>query len=405
MSQFEFRGTSRTGETVTGVRAAPTRAALDSILRRESITPHKIVEKGREIAIPKFKWGEKVKSKELAVFTRQFSVMIDAGLPLVQCLEILSSQQENKAFARMLSGVRGTVEGGSSLANALRQHPKAFDDLYTNMVEAGESGGILDTILQRLSTYIEKAVKLKRSVQSAMIYPVAVVVIAAGVVTLLLWKVVPIFTTLFAGLGVSLPLPTRIVIALSHFVASFGPLLIVLIFLLGVGLRWYYGTPSGRMVIDSLILKIPVLGPVMRKISVARFSRTLGTLITSGVPMLEAMDITSRTSGNAVVEKAIAQVRKAIEGGRTIVDPLRETGVFPNMVVQMIGVGEHTGSLDSMLQKVADFYEDEVDAAVGDLLTALEPMIILFLGVVVGGVVISMYMPLFSLIGKLAGGS
>jgi type IV pilus assembly protein PilC len=405
MSQFEFRGTSRSGETVTGVRAAPTREALDSILRRESITPQKIVEKGREIAIPKFKWGEKVKSKELAVFTRQFSVMIDAGLPLVQCLEILSSQQENKAFARMLSGVRGTVEGGSSLANALRQHPKAFDDLYTNMVEAGESGGILDTILQRLSTYIEKAVKLKRSVQSAMIYPVAVVVIAGGVVTLLLWKVVPIFTTLFAGLGVSLPLPTRIVIALSHFVASFGPILIVLFILLGIGIRWYYGTPSGRMVIDALTLKVPILGPLMRKISVARFSRTLGTLITSGVPMLEAMDITSRTSGNAVIEKAIGQVRKAIEGGRTIVDPLRETGVFPNMVVQMIGVGEHTGSLDSMLQKVADFYEDEVDAAVGDLLTALEPMIILFLGIVVGGVVISMYMPLFSLIGKLAGGS
>ena len=405
MSQFEFRGTSSTGETVTGVRAATSRAALDSTLRRESITPLKIVEKGREIAIPKFKWGEKVKSKELAVFTRQFSVMIDAGLPLVQCLEILSSQQENKAFARMLGGVRGTVEGGSSLANALRQHPKAFDDLYTNMVEAGESGGILDTILQRLSTYIEKAVKLKRSVQSAMIYPVAVVVIAGGVVTLLLWKVVPIFTTLFAGLGVALPLPTRIVIALSHFVASFGPILIVLFILLGLGIRWYYGTPSGRMVIDSLILKVPVLGPVMRKISVARFSRTLGTLITSGVPMLEAMDITSRTSGNAVIERAIAQVRKAIESGRTIVDPLRETGVFPNMVVQMIGVGEHTGSLDSMLQKVADFYEDEVDAAVGDLLTALEPMIILFLGIVVGGVVISMYMPLFSLIGKLAGSS
>ena len=405
MSQFEFRGTSSTGETVTGVRAATSRAALDSTLRRESITPLKIVEKGREIAIPKFKWGEKVKSKELAVFTRQFSVMIDAGLPLVQCLEILSSQQENKAFARMLGGVRGTVEGGSSLANALRQHPKAFDDLYTNMVEAGESGGILDTILQRLSTYIEKAVKLKRSVQSAMIYPVAVVVIAGGVVTLLLWKVVPIFTTLFAGLGVALPLPTRIVIALSHFVASFGPILIVLFILLGLGLRWYYGTPSGRMVIDSLILKVPVLGPVMRKIAVARFSRTLGTLITSGVPMLEAMDITSRTSGNAVIERAIAQVRKAIESGRTIVDPLRETGVFPNMVVQMIGVGEHTGSLDSMLQKVADFYEDEVDAAVGDLLTALEPMIILFLGIVVGGVVISMYMPLFSLIGKLAGSS
>lgn len=403
MSQFEFRGMSRTGQTITGVRVAPSREALDSTLRRESITPLKIVEKGREIAIPRFKWGEKVKAKELAVFTRQFSVMIDAGLPLVQCLEILSSQQENKAFGRMLTGVRGTVESGSSLANALRQHPKAFDDLYTNMVEAGESGGILDTILQRLSTYIEKAVKLKRSVQSAMIYPTAVVLIAAGVVTLLLWKVVPIFTTLFAGLGVALPLPTRIVIALSHFVASFGPIVIVLVILLGVGLKWYYGTLSGRMIIDALTLKVPVLGVVMRKIAVARFSRTLGTLITSGVPMLEAMDITSRTSGNAVVEKAIAQVRKAIEAGRTIVDPLRETGVFPNMVVQMIGVGEHTGALDAMLQKIADFYEDEVDTAVGDLLTALEPLIILFLGVVVGGVVISMYMPLFSLIGKLAG--
>lgn len=403
MSQFEFQGTSRTGQPVTGVRAAPSREALDTSLRRESITPLKIVEKGRGIAIPKFKWGGKVKSKELAIFTRQFSVMIDAGLPLVQCLEILSSQQENKAFARMLAGVRGAVEGGASLANALRQYPKAFDDLFTNMVEAGESGGILDVILQRLSTYIEKAVKLKRSVRSALIYPVAVVVIAGGVVMLLLWKVVPIFTTLFAGLGAALPLPTRIVIGLSHFVGSFGPLLIVLAILLVIGLRWYYGTPSGRMAIDALILKIPVLGSLMRKIAVARFSRTLGTLITSGVPMLEAMDITSRTSGNAVVEKAISQVRKAIEGGRTIVDPLRETNVFPNMVVQMIGVGEQTGALDSMLQKVADFYEEEVDSAVGDLLTALEPMIILFLGIVVGGVVISMYLPLFSLIGKLAG--
>jgi len=403
MSQFEFRGTSRTGQSVTGVRTAPNREVLNSTLRRESITPLKIVEKGREIAIPMFKWGEKVKSKELAVFTRQFSVMIDAGLPLVQCLEILSVQQENKAFARMLAGVRSTVEGGSTLADAMRMYPKAFDDLYTNMVEAGESGGILDAILQRLSTYIEKAVKLKRSVQSAMIYPAAVVVIAGGVVVLLLWKVVPIFTTLFAGLGASLPLPTRIVIALSHFVASFGLILIVLVVLLGVGLRWYYKTPPGRMLIDGLILKIPVLGPLMRKIAVARFSRTLGTLITSGVPMLESMDITARTSGNAVVEKAIVQVRKAIEAGRTIVDPLRETGVFPNMVVQMIGVGEHTGALDNMLQKVADFYEDEVDAAVADLLTALEPVIILFLGIVVGGVVISMYLPLFSLIGKLAG--
>jgi len=403
MPQFEYRGTSRTGEQVSGTRMAPSREALDAILRREQVTPTRIVEKGREIAIPKPKVAGKVSPKELAIFTRQFSVMIDAGLPLVQCLEILSSQQENKAFQRALAGVRGSIEAGSTLANALRQYPKIFDDLYTNMVEAGETGGILDTILQRLSGYIEKAVKLRRAVQSALIYPVAVVVIAGGVVLLLLWKVVPIFANLFAGLGVDLPLPTRIVIALSHAIASFALPLIVVIGLGVWGLKAYYATPNGRLLIDSIILKLPLLGVLMQKIAVARFTRTLGTLITSGVPMLEAMDITARTSGNAVIEKAITEVRRAIEGGRTIVDPLRETGVFPNMVVQMIGVGEQTGALDAMLQKVADFYEDEVDAAVGDLLTALEPMIILFLGVVVGGVVISMYLPLFSLIGKLAG--
>jgi len=403
MPQFEFKGTSRTGQAVSGTRTSPSREALDAVLRRESITPTRIVEKGREIAIPKPKVAGKVNPKELAVFTRQFSVMIDAGLPLVQCLEILSNQQENKAFARALVDVRAAVEAGSTLANALRLYPKIFDDLYSNMVEAGETGGILDTILQRLSSYIEKAVKLRRAVQSALIYPIAVVVIAGGVIGLLLWKVVPIFATLFAGLDVALPLPTRIVIGLSHAVGTFAVPIIVAGALGVWGLKVYYATPNGRMTIDSLVLKLPLLGVLMRKIAVARFTRTLGTLITSGVPMLEAMDITARTSGNAVVEKAILSVRKAIETGRTIVDPLRETGVFPNMVVQMIGVGEQTGALDAMLQKVADFYEDEVDAAVGDLLTAMEPMIILFLGVVVGGVVISMYLPLFSLIGKLAG--
>jgi type IV pilus assembly protein PilC len=403
MPQFEYRGTSRTGEAVSGTRAAPSREALDALLRREQITPTRIVEKGREIAIPKPKVAGKVSPKELAVFTRQFSVMIDAGLPLVQCLEILSSQQENKAFAKALAGVRASVEGGSSLANALRQYPKIFDDLYSNMVEAGETGGILDTILQRLSGHIEKAVKLKRAVKSALIYPIAVIVIAAGVIILLLWQVVPIFANLFAGLGVELPLPTKIVIGLSHAVGTFALPMIAALFLLGWGFKSYYATPNGRMVVDSVVLKLPLLGALMRKIAVAMFTRTLGTLITSGVPMLEAMEITARTSGNAVIEKAILNVRKAIETGRTIVDPLRETGVFPNMVVQMIGVGEQTGALDAMLQKVADFYEDEVDAAVGDLLTAMEPMIILFLGVVVGGVVISLYLPLFSLIGKLAG--
>ncbi len=359
---------------------------------------------GERAASPRKRFQGKVKPKELAVFTRQFSVMIGAGLPLVQALEILAGQQENKAFARALTDVRAMVESGSTLSHALRQHPKVFDHLYTNMIEAGETGGVLDGILQRLSAYIEKAVKLRRAVQSAMIYPVAVLVIAAGVILLLLWKVVPIFATLFEGLGAALPLPTRMVISLSHFVASFAWIIILAAAAAGFALKQYYATPNGRMKIDTLILRVPVLGSLMRKIGVARFTRTLGTLITSGVPMLEAMDITARTAGNAVIEKAILEVRKAVEAGQTIVDPLRKTGVFPNMVTQMVGVGEQTGALDSMLQKIADFYEDEVDAAVADLLTAMEPIIILFLGVVVGGVVISMYLPLFSLIGKLAGG-
>jgi type IV pilus assembly protein PilC len=403
MPEFEYRAKDRSGKSITGRRTAPTRQVVDANLRREQLTPTSIRDINKEIAIPKPKMTGKASPKELAIFTRQFSVMIDAGLPLVQCLEILSSQQENTGFAKALAGVRGKVEAGSTLADGLRDYPKIFDTLYCNMVAAGETGGILDTILQRLSGYIEKAVKLKRAVMSALIYPIAVIVIAGGVIFLLLWKVVPIFATLFAGLGVDLPLPTRIVIGLSNAIATFALPMLVLGGLGVWALKWWYGTPSGRMFIDSLILKLPLLGSLMRRIAVARFTRTLGTLITSGVPMLEAMDITARTSGNAVIEEAILKVRKAIETGRTIVDPLRETGVFPNMVVQMIGVGEQTGALDAMLGKVADFYEDEVDAAVADLLTAMEPMIILILGVVVGGVVISMYLPLFSLIGKLAG--
>ena len=401
MPQFEFQGTSRIGTQVSGVRAAATRGALEAALRRQQITPTRIVAK-RVFRIPKPKLGGRVRAKELAIFTRQFSVMIDAGLPLVQCIEILADQQANHAFSKVLTGVRVTVEGGSTLANAMREYPKVFDDLYTNMVEAGEAGGILDGVLERLSTHIEKSVKLRRAVKSALIYPSAVVLIAAGVITILLWKVVPIFATLFAGLDVTLPLPTRMVIGLSNAVATFALPAVILLCLGGYGLRLFYTTPPGRLAVDSIILRLPLLGVLMRKIAVGMFTRTLGTLISSGVPMLEAMDITARGAGNAVVEKAILQVRRAIEAGRTIVDPLRETGVFPNLVVQMIGVGEHTGSLDAMLQKIADFYEEEVDVAVADLLTAMEPLIILFLGVVVGGVVISMYLPLFSLIGKLA---
>jgi type IV pilus assembly protein PilC len=402
MPVYTYKGTNRAGAAVAGERVAASKNDLANMLRREQISVSKLSEKGKEFNIPTFGAGN-VDSKELAVFTRQFSVMIDAGLPLVQCLEILAGQQENKTFQKVLNGVRGSVEGGTTLSAAMKQHERVFDPLYYNMVEAGETGGILDTILQRLSTYIEKNVKLKRAVKSAMIYPASVMSIAVLVVVLLLWKVVPIFVTLFNGLDVELPLPTRIVIALSNFIGSiFG--FLILVFAVGAvfAIKFWYRTPAGRTTIDTLLLKLPILGVVLRKIAVARFTRTLGTLISSGVPILEALDITSRTAGNAVVEKAIAQTRKAVEAGRSLVDPLKETDVFPGMVTQMIGVGEQTGAMDAMLQKIADFYEDEVDAAVKDLLTALEPMMIVFLGVIVGGVVISMYLPLFSLIGKLA---
>src|ERR1700722_399541 len=402
MPTFTFRGTNRTGATVSGEREANTKAELITQLRREQITVSKASEKGKEFNIPSF--GSGVDSKELAIFTRQFSVMIDAGLPLVQCLEILAGQQDNKTFQKVLNGTRASVEGGSTLSVAMKQYDKVFDPLYYNMVEAGETGGILDTILQRLSTYIEKNYKLKRAVQSAAIYPVAVISIAVGVIILLLWKVVPIFTTLFAGLGVDLPFPTRIVIMMSNFIGSiYG--FVIAAFAVGAvfAIKFWYGTPSGRMALDTIILKVPLVGPLLRKIAVARFTRTLGTLISSGVPILEGLDITARTSGNAVVEKAINATRKAVEAGRSLVDPLKETGVFPGMVTQMIGVGEQTGAMDAMLQKIADFYEDEVDAAVKDLLTAMEPIMIVVLGIVVGGIVISMYLPLFSLIGKLAG--
>jgi type IV pilus assembly protein PilC len=346
----------------------------------------------------------RVKSKELAIFTRQLSVMIDAGLPLVQCLDILASQQENKAFQSILHTVKYSVEQGSTLSSAMRQHPRAFDALYYNMIEAGELGGILDIILQRLAVFIEKNVRLKRAVQSASIYPSAVMGIAAVIITLLLWKVVPIFVTLFQGLGAALPLPTRIVIALSNFVGGwYGFTSLAAMIGAVFGIRWWHKTPKGRHVMDAIVLKLPIVGVLLRKIAVARFTQTLGTLITSGVSILDALTITARTSGNAIIEEAIMKTRTAIESGRSLVDPLRESGVFPGMVTQMIAVGEQTGALDAMLQKIAVFYEEEVDAAVKDLLTALEPAMIVVLGLAVGGIVISMYLPLFSLIGQLAG--
>jgi type IV pilus assembly protein PilC len=402
MPDYTYRGTNRAGASVSGVMQATSKAELQNLLRRQQITPTKMSEKGKEFNLPTFGGG--VNAKELAIFTRQFSVMIDAGLPLVQCLEILAGQQENQTFQKVLVGTRGSVEGGATLSAAMRQYPKVFDALYVNMVEAGETGGILDTILQRLSTYIEKNVKLQRAVKSALVYPVGVLTVAGGVITLLLWKVVPIFATLFAGLGVDLPLPTKIVIAMSNFVGSiFGLLIVVAIVGIIAGLKVWYGTEQGRYAIDATILRLPVLGLLMRKIAVARFTRTLGTLISSGVPILEGLDITAKTAGNAVVERALRKVRRSLEEGKSLTEPLKDSEVFPGMVTQMIAVGEQTGAMDAMLQKIADFYEEEVDAAVKDLLTALEPVMIVFLGLVVGGVVISMYLPLFSLIGKLSG--
>ena len=402
MPVYTFRGTNRTGNVVSGERTAANKTELAAMLRREQVNVSKMSEKGREFNIPTF--GTGVDAKELAIFTRQFSVMIDAGLPLVQCLEILANQQENKTFQKVLTGVRASVEGGATLSGSLKQYDKVFDALYYNMVDAGETGGILDTILQRLATYIEKNVRLKRAVRSALIYPTAVIGIAAMVIILLLWKVVPIFVTLFNGLGAELPLPTRIVIGLSQFIGSWYGFIIFLV--LGgtvAALSWWYKTPQGRITIDTVVLKLPVLGMLMRKIAVARFTRTLGTLISSGVPILEGLDITARTAGNAVVERAIIATRKAVEAGRSLVDPLKESNVFPGMVTQMIGVGEQTGAMDAMLQKIADFYEDEVDVAVKDMLTLLEPAMIMFLGIVVGGIFISLSLPLFSLISKLAG--
>jgi type IV pilus assembly protein PilC len=407
MPSFAYTGRTRGGETVSGERVADSMDAATAALRREQINVTRITPaaKGKEEAAAKKvkggRSGKKVAAKNLAVFTRQFSVMIDAGLPLVQCLDILGSQEEDKNFAFVILATRTDVESGASLADAMRKHPKTFDPLFTNMIAAGEAGGILDTILKRLATYIEKAVKLAGQVKSAMIYPIAVVVIAGAVVGVILWKVIPTFAALFSGLGADLPLPTRLVIALSDNLVRFFPFIFIGAGGAAYGFKTYYATSNGRRVIDQITLKLPVLGNIMKKIAVARFCRTLSTLISSGVPILDGLEITAKTAGNAIVEDAIMVTRKSIERGETISAPLKETKVFPSMVTQMIGVGEATGALDTMLGKIADFYEEEVDTAVAGLLTLLEPIMIAVLGIVVGGIVIAMYLPIFDLISKL----
>ncbi|HJR62013.1 MAG TPA: type II secretion system F family protein [Vicinamibacterales bacterium] len=404
MPTFAYSGRTRGGQTVTGEHVADTMDAAVAALRREQIMVTRIDQaKAKAAAAAKkaVKGGVRVPSKNLAIFTRQFSVMIDAGLPLVQCLDILGKQEPHKGFSAVILKVREDVEAGAALADAMKKHVKTFDALYSNMIAAGEAGGILDTILKRLAVYIEKAVKLKGEVKSAMIYPVAVIVIAAVVVGAILWKVIPTFAQLFEGLGAQLPLATRVVISMSNGLVAYGWMGLIAIGLIGWAIKTYYATEAGRRVIDRLLLRLPILGNILRKVAVARFCRTLSTLMASGVPILDGLDITARTAGNAIIEDAIQVTRSSIERGETISGPLRETGVFPSMVVQMINVGETTGALDAMLSKIADFYEEEVDTAVAGLLTLMEPVMIAFLGVIVGGIVIAMYLPIFDLISKL----
>ena len=402
MPSFAYSGRTRGGETVSGERMADSVEAAVAALRRDQIRVTRI-DAVKAKAKAKTKGGKAVPAKNLAIFTRQFSVMIDAGLPLVQCLEILGNQEEDKNFSAVILQTRTDVEGGMTLADAMSKHPKTFDSLYTNMMAAGEAGGILDTILKRLSIYIEKNVKLQQQVKAAMIYPVAVIVIAVVVVTLILWKVIPTFADLFAGLGATLLLPTLFVIWLSNSLVTFMPFILVGGFGVTFIFHRYYATDRGRHVIDGLVLRAPVIGMIMRKIAVARFCRTLSTLLTSGVAILDGLSITAKTAGNIIVEDAVLTTRAAIERGETVAEPLRETQVFPSMVTQMINVGETTGALDTMLGKIADFYEEEVDTAVAGLLTLMEPVIIAVLGAVIGGIVIAMYLPIFDLISQLTG--
>lgn len=406
MPTYVFKGRNRLNEIVVGERVATDRGALEAMLRREQVILTSAREKGRDISLPKV-GREKVKSKDLALFTRQFSVMLDAGLPLVQCLEILGQQQDNKFFQKVLFQTRGDVEAGMTLADSMAKHPRVFDHLYCNMVAAGETGGILDIILQRLSTYLEKMVKLKSDVKSALIYPVAVIFIAIVVISVIMIVVIPAFKNIFEGLlgpGEKLPWLTEMVVSLSSFMAGYWWLIAIFIGAGVFALKAYYKTDQGQHLIDNLILKAPIIGVIMKKIAIARFSRTLSTLMSSGVPILESLDITARTAGNIIVSEAILKVRSGIEQGQTFVEPLKATQIFPVMVSQMIGVGEQTGAMDAMLSKIADFYEQEVDAAIANLLSMLEPAMIMFLGVTIGTIVIAMYLPLFTLIGKLAGG-
>jgi len=401
MAVYVWAAQGRAGEVKKGETEAINEAAVRTQLRRQGLKPTRVKEKPKDL-LEMLPLKGTVKSKDVVIFSRQFSTMISAGLPLIQCLDILASQEQNKAFARVIRNIKEEIEGGSTLSDALRKHPKVFDDLFINMIAAGEAGGILDTILNRLATYLEKSMKLKRKVKGAMTYPAVVLGMSVCIITLLLVKVVPVFQSIFAGMGRELPFVTQTLIDLSSFVTSNALYILCALVIAIVALVRFYRTDSGRYLFDRMIIKPPVIGPLMRKVAIAKFTRTLSTLISSGVPILDGLEIVSRTSGNKIVEKALMETRKNISEGKTIAEPLAATTVFPPMVVQMIAVGEATGSLDSMLSKIADFYDDEVEVAVAAMTSMLEPILMVFLGGVVGGMIVAMYLPIFQ-IGSVVG--
>jgi len=393
MSVFIWEGKLANGSMKKGEIEASDKAAAAMLLKRQRIVPTKLKSKPKDINL----FAKKIKTKDLVVFTRQFSTMISAGLPLVQCLDILSSQQPNPAFKKVLTQIKQDVEGGSTFADALAKHPKVFDSLFVNLVAAGEVGGVLDTVLNRLATYMEKNENLKNKIKSAMTYPIIVLCVAFGVVAILMIFVIPTFQDMFTQFGSALPGPTQFVVNLSNFFRGYWYVMIGVIILLIAGFKQLRKHPKGRFHIDKLALKLPIFGPLLRKVAVAKFTRTLGTMISSGVPIMDGLDITAKSAGNVIVENAIRAVRSAISEGKSMSEPLEQTGIFPGMVVQMISVGEATGAMDQMLGKIADFYDEEVDTAVDTLTSALEPMLMVFLGGIVGFVVVAMYLPIFKM--------
>ena len=403
MPVYLWEGRNRNNQIQKGEIDAVSEDAVRVHLNRIRIVPNKIKKKPKNL-FENVSWLQpKIKEKDIIIFARQFSTMIDAGLPIIQCLDILHAQQENATLKRMLKDIKDSVEGGTTLADSLKRYPKYFDSLFVNMIAAGEAGGILDVILKRLAGYMEKAARLKRKVKGAMVYPAITIAVAVIVVAVILIFVIPVFQKMFKEFGSTLPTPTLIVITISDFVKSKIHWIIIAVVLFVIAFRKYYGTEKGRIVVDGVLLKLPVFGILLRKVAVAKFTRTMGTMLGSGVAILEALDIVAKTSGNRVIEKAIYSVRTGIAEGRTMADPLQSSGVFPAMVCQMIAVGESTGALDAMLEKIADFYDEEVDQAVENLTAMIEPMMIVFLGVIVGGLIVSMYLPIFKMAGAVAG--